>query len=50
MRTRSLGQSDMQAGVVALGTWVAGGWSWGGADEAESLNAILRSDRMRGSI
>ncbi len=43
MRTRALGQSDMEAGVVALGTWVVGGWSWGGADQDESLDAIRAS-------
>jgi methylglyoxal reductase len=33
----------MQASVVALGTWVMGGWTWGGADQADSLDAIRAS-------
>lgn len=40
MHTRPLGQSGIQASVVALGTWVMGGWMWGGADEAESIRAV----------
>lgn len=41
MLTRPLGQSGIQASAVALGTWVMGGWMWGGADEAASVRAIL---------
>jgi aryl-alcohol dehydrogenase-like predicted oxidoreductase len=37
---RPLGQSGIQASAVALGTWVMGGWMWGGADEAECVRAI----------
>lgn len=40
MRTRPLGQSGIQASVVALGTWVMGGSMWGGADDADSIRAI----------
>ncbi len=40
MQTRPLGQSGIEASVVALGTWVMGGWMWGGADENESIGAI----------
>ncbi|HYD00107.1 MAG TPA: aldo/keto reductase [Phycisphaerales bacterium] len=40
MFMRPLGQSGIQASVVALGTWVMGGWMWGGADEATSVRAI----------
>lgn len=40
MRTKPLGQSGIEASVVALGTWVMGGWMWGGADENESVAAI----------
>ncbi len=40
MRTKPLGQSGIEASVVALGTWVMGGWMWGGADEQESIAAV----------
>lgn len=37
------GQTDLEVSVLALGTWVTGGWAWGGADESDSLKAILRA-------
>ena len=40
MLTRPLGQSGIEASVVALGTWVMGGWMWGGADEQDSIDAV----------
>ena len=40
MLMRPLGQSGIQASAVALGTWVMGGWMWGGADEAGCVRAI----------
>lgn len=40
MRTKAIGGSGIEASVVALGTWVMGGWMWGGADEGESIRAI----------
>ena len=40
MRHRPLGQSGIQASVVAFGAWAAGGWRWGGADEKVSIAAI----------
>lgn len=40
MLTRPLGQSGIQASAVALGTWVMGGWMWGGADESDSIDAV----------
>ena len=40
MKTRALGGSGIQASVVAFGAWAIGGWTWGGADENESINAI----------
>lgn len=40
MQTRPLGQSGIEASVVAIGTWVMGGWMWGGADESDSINAV----------
>lgn len=40
MRYRQLGQSGIQASVIAVGTWAIGGWTWGGTDEADSTAAI----------
>ncbi|MFO7821411.1 MAG: aldo/keto reductase [Lentisphaeria bacterium] len=40
MHYRTLGQSGIEASVVALGTWAIGGWMWGGTDEKDSINAI----------
>ena len=42
MRYRELGQSGVEASVVAFGAWAVGGWWWGGADDAESVAAIRR--------
>jgi methylglyoxal reductase len=40
MNTRPLGKSGIEASVVAFGAWAIGGWTWGGADERESIRAI----------
>jgi len=40
MRTRPLGESGIDASVIALGTWAMGGSMWGGADDAASVRAI----------
>lgn len=40
MKYRPLGQSGIQASVVALGAWAIGGWPWGGTDEQKSIDAI----------
>lgn len=37
------GETDLQVSRLVLGTWVTGGWAWGGADEKEALDAILRA-------
>ncbi len=42
MRYRALGQSGIEASVVAFGAWAIGGWFWGGADDAQSIGAIHR--------
>ncbi len=43
MRYRPLGQSGIEASVVAFGAWAIGGWAWGGCDEADAIAAIHRS-------
>jgi methylglyoxal reductase len=40
MHHRPLGQSQINASVVALGTWAIGGWMWGGTDEQDAIRAI----------
>jgi aryl-alcohol dehydrogenase-like predicted oxidoreductase len=37
------GKTDIQVSPLVLGTWVTGGWAWGGSDENESLNAVLKA-------
>lgn len=37
------GTTDLEVSVVVLGTWVTGGWAWGGSDERDSIMAILRA-------
>ncbi|MBU1097563.1 MAG: aldo/keto reductase [Bacteroidetes bacterium] len=43
MRYRKLGNTDISASVIALGTWVMGGWMWGGADDDQSIKTIHAS-------
>lgn len=40
MQHRKLGNSDLNASVVAFGAWAIGGWKWGGTDTNESVAAI----------
>ncbi len=42
MRYAALGQSGIEAAVVAFGAWAIGGWFWGGADDSDSVAAIRR--------
>ena len=37
------GQTDLEVSVLVLGTWVTGGWAWGGADDGQSVRAIQRA-------
>lgn len=47
MRTRRLGDSDMDLSPVGFGSWAAGGGGWefarGPQDDAQSIAAIRRS-------
>ncbi|MFC7391711.1 aldo/keto reductase [Scopulibacillus cellulosilyticus] len=36
----SIGESDIQASRIGLGTWAIGGWMWGGTDEEDSIRTI----------
>lgn len=40
MKCRPLGQSNINASVIAIGTWAIGGTWWGGTDESDSIDAI----------
>ena len=40
MKMRPLGQSGIQTSVVGFGAWAVGGWTWGGAEESDSIRAI----------
>ncbi len=40
MQMRPLGESGIQASVVAFGAWAIGGWMWGGAEESSSIQSI----------
>lgn len=37
------GRTEFEVSVVVLGTWVTGGWMWGGADESDSIRTIHRA-------
>ncbi|MCF8262835.1 MAG: aldo/keto reductase [Melioribacteraceae bacterium] len=43
MEYRVIGKSGINASVIGLGTWVMGGWMWGGAVEKESIDSINTS-------
>lgn len=40
MEQRELGVSGLRVSSIGLGTWVHGGWAWGGSEDAESEAAI----------
>ena len=40
MQTQKLGNTDINASVLVLGTWAIGGSEWGGTDEVMSISAI----------
>ncbi|MHC1744129.1 MAG: aldo/keto reductase [Syntrophobacteraceae bacterium] len=37
------GKTDLEVSPIVLGTWVTGGWAWGGADEDAAVGALLRA-------
>lgn len=43
MDYRALGHTGLKPSVIGLGTWVIGGWLWGGAEDRESLATIRRA-------
>lgn len=43
MEKTRFGTTDLNVSPMVLGTWVTGGWAWGGADETESIGALLRA-------
>ncbi len=46
MEYRELGETGLMASVIGLGTWVMGGWMWGGAEDRESLGTLRRAIDM----
>ncbi|MBM4043391.1 MAG: aldo/keto reductase, partial [Planctomycetes bacterium] len=40
MELRQLGNSGLAVSPVIFGAWAAGGWFWGGQDDADSIRAI----------
>lgn len=40
MEYRALGNSGIEASVVALGAFAMGGWNWGGTDEKQAIGAV----------
>jgi aryl-alcohol dehydrogenase-like predicted oxidoreductase len=43
MQRRELGACGIDVPVVIFGAWAVGGWSWGGADDERSVQAIQAS-------
>ena len=43
IETVRFGKTDLLVSPLVLGTWVTGGWAWGGADEKEALAAVMRA-------
>src|SRR5690606_34095481 len=40
MEYRKIGDSDLELSAITFGSWAAGGWMWGGADEKQAIAAI----------
>lgn len=43
MEFAQIGNLNLQASRIGLGTWAIGGWMWGGTDERPSIDAIRAS-------
>lgn len=43
MEYRKMGRSDLRLSEISIGCWVMGGDYWGGAEDAESVGAILKA-------
>ena len=43
MRYSTLGNSDLQVPAISFGAWAAGGWMWGGTDDAAAIEAMRRA-------
>ncbi|MCD6459620.1 aldo/keto reductase [bacterium] len=43
MGLRKFGNTDINVTPIGLGTWVIGGWMWGGADENDAVDAVTVS-------
>ncbi len=43
MKLRNFSDTGIQVTPIGLGTWVMGGWMWGGADERDAIDAIIVS-------
>jgi aryl-alcohol dehydrogenase-like predicted oxidoreductase len=43
MEYRKLGESAVEASVIAFGAWAIGGWMWGGAERNDAVRAIKAS-------
>jgi len=50
MKTRRLGDTDLELSVIGMGTWAVGGggwrYAWGPQDDEESVRALLRGVEM----
>jgi len=42
MERISFGTTGLDVSRIVFGTWVSGGWAWGGSDQNEAQRAILR--------
>ena len=43
MKTRQLGNTDMDITPIGFGSWAVGGTGWGGQDDEQSISAIQRA-------
>ena len=43
VESRQLGESDIKVTPIIFGAWAIGGWSWGGTNDRDALEAIRAS-------